>query len=123
MKQAALNRLVWVAALLAVAYALAMWEPVRGWYRAEDKLAHALVFAAVYAALAWALRWKSWALAALALTLGAAVELHQFFLPGFSPSVKDWLADAVGIGLACSVHPFFTSLPNSEAPCARRYPS
>lgn len=100
MTQAALNRLAWVTMLLAVAYVLAMWEPVRAWYRVEDKLAHGLVFAGVYVALAWALRWRPWALAALAWALGAAVEVHQIFLPGFSASVQDWLADAVGICLA-----------------------
>lgn len=104
MKQAALNRLAWAALLLAVAYALALWQPVRAWYSDVDKLAHGLVFAGVYAALAWALRWKPWALAALALAQGAAVEVHQFFLPGFSPSMNDWLADAVGIGLAWGAH-------------------
>jgi colanic acid biosynthesis protein WcaH len=36
--------------------------------------------------------------------LGAAVEVHQYFLPGFSASLKDWLADAVGITLACGAH-------------------
>jgi VanZ family protein len=104
MKQVALNRLAWVALLLAVAYALALWQPVRAWYSDVDKLAHGLVFAGVYVALAWALHWKPWALAALALAQGAAVEVHQFFLPGFSPSVNDWLADVVGIGLACGAH-------------------
>jgi VanZ family protein len=104
MKPAALHRLAWMALLLAVAYALAMWPPVRDWYSDVDKLAHGLVFAGVYAALVWALRWQPWALVVLALALGAAVEVHQFLLPGFSPSVQDWLADAVGIGLACGAH-------------------
>lgn len=104
MKAVALHRLAAVALLLAAAYALALWQPVRAWYSDVDKLAHALVFAAVYAAQAWALRWKLWALAALALALGAAVEVHQFLLPGYFPSVNDWLADAVGIGLACGAH-------------------
>lgn len=100
----ALHRLACVALLLAAAYALALWQPVRAWYSDVDKLAHGLVFAGVYAALAWAVRWKPPALVALALALGAAVEVHQFFLPGFFASVNDWLADAVGIGLACGAH-------------------
>ena len=104
MKQAALHRLAWVGLLLAAAYALALWQPVRAWYSDVDKLAHGLVFAGVYAALAWALRWKPWAMGALALALGAAVEVHQYFLPGFSASLKDWLADAVGIALAGGAH-------------------
>jgi len=104
MNPAVLHRIAWVAALLAVAYALALWQPVRDWYSDVDKLAHGLVFAGVYAALAWALRWKPLSLAALALALGAAVEVHQYFLPGFTASLKDWLADAVGIALACGAH-------------------
>ena len=99
-----MHRLAWVTLLLAAAYALALWQPVRAWYSDVDKLAHGLVFLGVYAALAWALRWKPWALAALALGLGAAVEVHQYFLPGFSASLKDWLADAVGIALAGGAH-------------------
>jgi len=104
MKQSALHRLAWVALLLAAAYALALWQPVRAWYSDVDKLAHGLVFAGVYAALAWALRWRPWALASLALALGAAVEVHQYFLPGFSASFTDWLADALGITLAGGAH-------------------
>ncbi len=146
MKSAALHRLAWMALLLALAYALAMWAPVRDWYRDEDKLAHAVVFAGVYVALAWALRWKPWALAALAWALGAAVEVHQLFLPGFTASLTDWLADAVGIVLASGAHlawmrwprmpvqtalvpvvkgPFLIPVQehNAEAPRARRYPS
>lgn len=125
MKSAALHRLAWMALLLALAYALAMWGPVRDGYRDVDKLAHALVFAGVYGGLAWALRWRPWALAALAWALGAAVEVHQLFLPGFTASWADWLADAVGIVLACSAHLAFVALQghNVEAPCARRFPS
>lgn len=104
MKNVALHRLAWVGALLAVAYLLALWQPVRAWYSDVDKLAHGLVFAGVYCALAWALRWKPLALSALALTLGATVEVHQYFLPRFSASLKDWMADAVGIGLASAAH-------------------
>jgi len=124
MKQAAFKRLTWVALLLSVAYGLAMWEPVRHGYREVDKLAHGLVFMAVYAALAWALRWKPWALAAFACALGAAVEVHQSFLPDFSASLNDWLADAVGIGLACGAHLAWRLRDlNAEALRARRYPS
>ncbi|MBA4265494.1 MAG: hypothetical protein C0453_10460 [Comamonadaceae bacterium] len=104
MTQAEFHRLAWVALLLAAAYVLAMWQPVRAWYSDVDKLAHGLVFAGVYGALVWALRWKPWTLAAFALGLGGAVEVHQYFLPDFTASMKDWLADAVGIGVACGTH-------------------
>jgi len=122
-----MHRLAWVALPLAAAYALALWQPVRAWYSDVDKLAHGLVFVVVYAALAWALRWKPWALAALALGLGAAVEVHQYFLPGFSASLKDWLADAVGIALASGAHlawqhwraPLVTEAPDGLLPLAQ----
>jgi colanic acid biosynthesis protein WcaH len=127
MKQATMHRLAGVALLLAAAYALALWQPVRAWYSDVDKLAHGLAFAGVYAALAWALRWKPWALATLALALGATVEVHQSFLPGFSASLKDWLADAVGIALACGAHlawlywrpPTDTQVPDGLLPLAQ----
>lgn len=100
-----LLRLGCLGTLLTVAYALALWQPLRGWYSDMDKLAHAVAFAAVYGGLCWALRaWPLWALAALAAALGAAVEVHQVFLPGFSPSRADWMADLAGIGLAASLH-------------------
>jgi len=127
MKQATMHRLAWVALLLAAAYALALWQPVRAWYSDVDKLAHGLVFAGVYAALAWALGWKPSALAAIAIALGAAVEVHQYFLPGFSASLDDWLADAVGIAFAGGAHlawqrwraPLSADAPGSLLPLAQ----
>lgn len=98
--RATTGRLALVLLALALAYALALWQPVRAWYSDADKLVHALVFAGVYLALAWALRWPALPLALLSLALGAAVEVHQHFLPGFTPSLADWLADATGVGLA-----------------------
>jgi hypothetical protein len=95
-----MQRLAVVAALLAGAYALALWQPVRAWYSDIDKLAHGVVFAGVFVLLVWALPWRLWAVALLALAAGGAVELHQLFLPGFTASWGDWLADGVGIGLA-----------------------
>jgi colanic acid biosynthesis protein WcaH len=100
-----LNRLALVTVLLGAAYALALWQPVRNWYSDVDKLAHGLVFAWVYLALAWSLRWRPWAVALLAHALGGAVELHQqYFLRGFTASWADWLADGVGIALAWGFH-------------------
>lgn len=95
-----MGRLAVVLLALALAYALALWQPVRAWYSDADKLAHGVVFAGVYLALAWALRWPALPLALLSLTLGAGVEAHQHFLPSFTPSMADWLADAAGVGLA-----------------------
>jgi VanZ family protein len=43
------------------------------------------------------------ALAAVALALAYAAldEWHQSWVPGRIPSVLDWVADAIGVGLAC----------------------
>ena len=110
-----INRLALVALLLSTAYWVALWQPVRDWYSAVDKLAHALVFAMVYASLIWALHWRPRALCAVALLLGAVVELHQYFLPGFTASLKDWLADAVGIAVAYGAHALWLSKRVSSA--------
>ncbi|PKO29792.1 MAG: hypothetical protein CVU36_10750 [Betaproteobacteria bacterium HGW-Betaproteobacteria-9] len=122
-----IQRLALVFTLFAGAYVFALWQPVRDWYSDVDKLAHGLAFAGVYAALAWALRWKHWTLATLALVLGAAVEVHQYLLPGFSASLNDWLADAVGISLAGGAHlawqrwraPADTATPGGLLPLAQ----
>lgn len=99
------TRLAAVLLALTLAYALALWQPVRAWYSDIDKLAHAVAFAGVYAGLVWALRdWPWWVAALLAVGLGAAVEVHQMSLPGFTPSVGDWGADAVGVALAAGAH-------------------
>lgn len=98
-------RLSWLGLVLGAAYALALWQPVRALYAHVDKLAHGLAFAGVYAGLVWALRaWPWWGVALLAVALGALVEVHQLFLPGFTPSVGDWVADVVGVALAGGVH-------------------
>ena len=92
-------RVALVTALFALAYGAALSQPVRDWYSSWDKWAHAVVFAAVYIALVWSLRGRPWVLALLAAGLGGAVEVHQMLMPGFSPSVWDWLADLAGIGV------------------------
>jgi VanZ family protein len=37
---------------------------------------------------------------ALGLSYGLVDEVHQSFVPGRDPSALDWVADAVGVGLA-----------------------
>jgi colanic acid biosynthesis protein WcaH len=113
-------RLTGAGLLLTAAYALALWQPVRAWYSDIDKLTHAIAFIAVFALLAWALRWRDWATALLALALGGAVELHQkLFLSGFTASWADWLADAVGVALAwglCRLWSRARQVPNALMP-------
>lgn len=103
--RAVLLRLGGLVLLMALSYTVALAQPVRHWYADADKLAHALAFAGVYAGLMWALRgWPWWVVALLAIGLGAAVEVHQMFLPGYTPSVGDWGADALGVAVAVVVH-------------------
>ena len=62
-----------------------------------DKVIHLLVFAALAFGLS-AARPKApiSAVAALALGIGLADELHQYLVPTRQPSIDDWLADAAG---------------------------
>jgi VanZ family protein len=76
---------------------------VRVLYSADDKWAHAAAFFAVWWALRWALGWRALPLALLSAALGAAVEVHQMYLPGFVPSWADWGADLLGIAAALSL--------------------
>lgn len=62
-----------------------------------DKVLHLLVFAALAIGLSAA--WPRAAIstiAALALGIGLADELHQYLVPTRQPSIDDWLADAAG---------------------------
>jgi VanZ family protein len=63
-----------------------------------DKLVHLAVFATLAVALRVTLPARSmvW-IAVLALTIGLADELHQYFVPNRHPDLDDWLADAAGI--------------------------
>lgn len=69
-----------------------------------DKLAHAIEYAALGAALAFAISDPSHpvtirqTVAAIALTIlfGISDEIHQSFVPGRDASVADLVADAVG---------------------------
>ena len=96
-------RLLLVALLLGVAYQVVQWPEIRPLYSAEDKWAHGLAFFSVWWMLRWALAWRPVSLALISAALGGAVEIHQMFLPGFSPSWADWGADLVGIALAVAL--------------------
>lgn len=72
-----------------------------------DKAAH---FAA-YALLAWLLifatersRLPLAVAVVLGLLYGATDEIHQMYVPGRSPDVLDWFADAAGIAAATFVY-------------------
>ena len=72
----------------------------------QDKLLHAIEYAALGALLVPALRLAglSWAPAlvlavVLASLYGATDEFHQSFVPGRSADVLDWVADTLGAAL------------------------
>jgi VanZ family protein len=72
-----------------------------------DKVAH---FGA-YALLGWLLVWAADRSllplvvgAVLGLLYGATDEIHQMFVPGRSPDVRDWVADAAGVLAATFVY-------------------
>jgi VanZ family protein len=102
-----LFRLALAVLLFFISYRLASFDTVRDWYRDVDKIVHAIAFAFVYVVLAWASRLRPLVLAGLSMALGAGVEFHQYFLPGFTSSIYDWLADAFGISLVCLADLFF----------------
>jgi VanZ family protein len=64
------------------------WLPI-------DKLAHLLLFA-VLAALLYLAGVRAPLAALVAAAYGLTDEVHQMFVPGRSPDVRDWLADALG---------------------------
>jgi VanZ family protein len=66
-----------------------------------DKLAHLVSFGLLTALVELALRPPAWLLVALPLAVSAADEVHQAFLPGRFASLEDWLAGALGVGIAC----------------------
>jgi VanZ family protein len=42
--------------------------------------------------------------AAIGMAYGASDEIHQMFVPGRSPDVLDWCADAAGVLAACFLY-------------------
>ncbi len=68
------------------------------WVLSWDKLQHCGAYAVGGAAFALALGGRSpWLAVALGVLYGASDELHQWFVPGRNPDVRDWVADALGV--------------------------
>lgn len=119
-----MSRWASVVAALLVGYLCIQHAPLRAIYSPIDKFSHAAAFFLVWWILCWATRWDLRWNVVLASLLGAAIEIHQMFLPGFTPSWADWFADMVGIVLAYSTYTVWNSQPNKlVAPVVRdRYP-
>lgn len=72
-----------------------------------DKVAHFGAYAILGALLAFAAhRSRVSVLVAVAVGVlyGASDEVHQMFVPGRSPDVLDWAADAAGVVTACYLY-------------------
>jgi len=72
-----------------------------------DKVAHFGAYAVLGALLAFAAhRSRLPVLAAVAVgaLYGASDEIHQMYVPGRSPDVLDWAADAAGVVTACYLY-------------------
>lgn len=105
------TKLLLVAMVMWIGYQIVQWPSMRVLYSAEDKWAHGAAFFAVWFALRWATTWRPGMLALVSAALGGAVEVHQMFLPGFSPSWADWGADLLGIALAWALVAAFLRRP------------
>jgi VanZ family protein len=67
-----------------------------------DKLAHTCAFGVLGLLLSQAIqRW--WIALSLTSLYGLSDEIHQYFVPGRSVDITDWIADTLGAGLALSV--------------------
>ena len=97
----AVLRLVFWAALVAVlVLSLAPVPAGHMMFSWQDKLEHAIAFLAlgVLGHMAWADRWRRVALGLL--SYGALIEVAQSLTAHRMGDGWDWLADAVGVGLA-----------------------
>ncbi|HJU74370.1 MAG TPA: VanZ family protein [Gemmatimonadaceae bacterium] len=95
--------LIWTV-LVLTANSLSVRDPRRAPFPGADKVTHAGMYGA--AAYAWRRAFRApsdritWLVASGMTALGAADEWHQQWVPGRSPEVLDWLADASGVVVA-----------------------
>lgn len=102
--------LLWAAAVFWLSSRSRLIEMpyVFGW----DKLQHCVAYAAGGAAFAHAVGGRGrgpWTAVALGVLYGASDEIHQFFVPGRSSDVRDWLADALGVLAGVFIYRTFLS--------------
>jgi len=77
-----------------------------------DKIVHFLAFGLLATVTVRALRiesprWRAIVAVLLVSLFGASDEIHQYFTPGRSCDIFDWLADTLGAGLAVSLYLFW----------------
>ena len=73
----------------------------------SDKMVHAGVYAVLAALLLRGARWpvqrRAWWAALVTSVYGVTDELHQYFVPGRSCDVFDWVADTTGACLCVAL--------------------
>lgn len=68
-----------------------------------DKVLHFGAYALLGLLLAFAVHRSAlspWVAVVLGVLYGASDEIHQSFVPGRSPDIRDWVADALGVCFA-----------------------
>ncbi len=93
-----------VGSLTVAVLALGPFQGIEHLIGLGDKPAHAVAFGGLLAIAFLAFpRMRRNDLTLAVLVLGGAVEVAQLMADGRSPSLMDWLADAVGVGVVYSV--------------------
>lgn len=86
-----------------------------------DKVAHFGAYAVFGALLSFAAersRLPVLAAVAIGVLYGASDEIHQMYVPGRSPDVLDWAADAAGVTAACFLYTRWRSRRAAALPAA-----
>lgn len=96
--------LLFSLALLTVLYWGLSQADSRAIYAGWDKALHAAVFFVAWWLMRWSLTMSWFWLTLIAVLLGGVEEIHQYFTPGRQADWGDWLADAVGVGIALAIY-------------------
>jgi VanZ family protein len=104
-----LMALAWMALLFYLSHQPSLQTPML--FSFQDKVLHAVVYAVLGLLLlaaqprqAQGYSWKQVGISVLIASLyGLSDEIHQYFVPGRSSEVLDWMADSIGALLAVSL--------------------
>lgn len=86
-----------------------------------DKAAHFGAYGLLGGLLAFAARRSGLSVlvaVAIGVLYGASDEIHQMYVPGRSPDVLDWAADAAGVATACFLYTRWRSRRAAALPAA-----